>query len=415
MHFIGIVDNNSNYKPSDDTSGTPIIHNFVGEYTPTAGDVVIDPAESREYVYTINGTWELLGQDASTTIDSDLFYYSSDATDENTISSNNPSTPISSKNIWISRIQQLSDRTLILHKTALDTSGEWSGNAVTATTLETARTILIDLESTTAASFDGSVNITPGVNGILPISNGGTNSDINSLTVGGVIYVSGPSGSEAYASTTAGEDGQVLISNGSSPPTWYTGLTLTYTTVNNSTTYDATFDGTVSIASDTTIGGTLDVTGATTLLDDLTITGNIIPSSTNTYTLGTSGNNGNKWSNVYIGTQDSYGTPYQPVYWNEGVPAIVNPVQYQTWVIGAGAHSVTYTHEAYNADTYVLSLVITSGEDHLPEPLVWTTADGIQSNGTLTIAVGSSNSTATAEIRGYVITANGIDITPHNS
>lgn len=52
--------------------------------------------------------------------------------------------------------------------------GSLSGNAATATKLATARTIRINLASTSTASFDGSANITPGVTGTLPIANGGT-------------------------------------------------------------------------------------------------------------------------------------------------------------------------------------------------------------------------------------------------
>lgn len=52
--------------------------------------------------------------------------------------------------------------------------GSLSGNAATATKLATARTIRTNLASTSAASFDGSANITPGVTGTLPIANGGT-------------------------------------------------------------------------------------------------------------------------------------------------------------------------------------------------------------------------------------------------
>lgn len=43
-----------------------------------------------------------------------------------------------------------------------------------ASTLATARTIRTNLATTTAASFDGSANVTPGVTGVLPIINGGT-------------------------------------------------------------------------------------------------------------------------------------------------------------------------------------------------------------------------------------------------
>lgn len=53
-------------------------------------------------------------------------------------------------------------------------SGPLTGNASTATKLATARTIQTNLGSTSSASFDGSGNITPGVSGTLPISNGGT-------------------------------------------------------------------------------------------------------------------------------------------------------------------------------------------------------------------------------------------------
>ena len=49
-----------------------------------------------------------------------------------------------------------------------------SGNAGTATTLKTPRTIRTNLGSTSAESFDGSSNITPGVTGTLSIANGGT-------------------------------------------------------------------------------------------------------------------------------------------------------------------------------------------------------------------------------------------------
>lgn len=64
-----------------------------------------------------------------------------------------------------------------------DTSGNFSagtvsavlsGNATTATTLQTARTIQTNLASTAAVSFNGSANVAPGVSGILPVANGGT-------------------------------------------------------------------------------------------------------------------------------------------------------------------------------------------------------------------------------------------------
>ena len=49
-----------------------------------------------------------------------------------------------------------------------------SGNSGSATKLANARTILVDLASTDAETFDGTANITPGVSGTLPAARGGT-------------------------------------------------------------------------------------------------------------------------------------------------------------------------------------------------------------------------------------------------
>ena len=53
-------------------------------------------------------------------------------------------------------------------------SGSCTGNSATATKLATARTLLVNLASTTAASFNGTANATPGVRGTLPTARGGT-------------------------------------------------------------------------------------------------------------------------------------------------------------------------------------------------------------------------------------------------
>ena len=53
-------------------------------------------------------------------------------------------------------------------------TGNTTGNAATATKLQTARTIRTNLASTSTASFDGTANVTPGVTGTLPIAIGGT-------------------------------------------------------------------------------------------------------------------------------------------------------------------------------------------------------------------------------------------------
>lgn len=58
-------------------------------------------------------------------------------------------------------------------------------NVGSATKLQTARSVTTNLASTTAATFDGTANITPGVSGILPVANGGTgSSSLANINVG---------------------------------------------------------------------------------------------------------------------------------------------------------------------------------------------------------------------------------------
>lgn len=63
--------------------------------------------------------------------------------------------------------------------------------AVAATKLATGRTIKTNLGSTTAATFDGTSNITPGISGTLPVANGGTGQ--TTLTSGYALIGNGTS------------------------------------------------------------------------------------------------------------------------------------------------------------------------------------------------------------------------------
>ena len=54
------------------------------------------------------------------------------------------------------------------------------GTAKAATKLETARNLQVNLASTSAANFDGTKDVQPGVTGVLPVTNGGTG--VKSLT-----------------------------------------------------------------------------------------------------------------------------------------------------------------------------------------------------------------------------------------
>ena len=75
---------------------------------------------------------------------------------------------------------------------------------------------------TIASTLGASVDLTSEVTGILPIANGGTNTNATP-TAGAISYGTG----SAYAFNSAGTAGQVLLSGGAGAPTWTTGtLTL---------------------------------------------------------------------------------------------------------------------------------------------------------------------------------------------
>lgn len=111
-----------------------------------------------------------------------------------------------------------------------------TGNAASATKLATRRTIQTDLGSTSAPSFNGTANITPGVKGILPVARGGTGaSALSGITVGNATKATQDSAGQQINSTYIKE---LSIS----------GRTITYTKGNGST-------GTISTPTLATLGG----------------------------------------------------------------------------------------------------------------------------------------------------------------
>lgn len=113
----------------------------------------------------------------------------------------------------------------------------------------------------------------------------------------------------------------------------------------------------------------------------------------------------NRWNKMYIGDNDTYGDDYTSIYWNDGAPKVVAPVQQYTFTINANTNGVTITHEAFTTDTYVLQIVITYGMENLNAPLTWTSYDP-QGNQLGRIQLQCSALTS-GLIEGYVITSRG--------
>ena len=69
-----------------------------------------------------------------------------------------------------------------------------------------------------------------------------------------------------------------------------------------------------------------------------------------------------KVGKLAFGSTESYGDAYQPIYWNNGIPATVSPVQYFTWSISSGKLGVTLTGtNIFKDTTFNVTLVVTSG------------------------------------------------------
>lgn len=188
MHFIG----KATTTITDGGSEDPGITN----YSPVPGDVVISSNDHREYVWSTAGQWEMLGFDASEQF--------SETTTGNT---------------FISSITQNTDGTVSANSRTLDTSGDWTGNAGSATKLKTAQNLAVALGSTTAVTFDGTANcISIPVSGVLGIAYGGTGAE---SFVSNSLIVSGGNDSTKLTTLDRGTEGHYLISGGiNAAPHW---------------------------------------------------------------------------------------------------------------------------------------------------------------------------------------------------
>lgn len=96
------------------------------------------------------------------------------------------------------------------------------------------------------------------------------------------------------------------------------------------------------------------------------------------------------------------GSQYQPVYLSSGTITAAYPVQYLSWTFAnANDNQIVFSNSLFTASTYVLSIVVTSGESNLNGPITWTSDAG-----TLTL----STSPVTGVVRGYMLISFGADL-----
>ena len=120
-------------------------------------------------------------------------------------------------------------------------TGNTTGLAASAAQLATARTIQTNLALTTAASFNGSANVTPGVTGILPIANGGTGNTAGAAASASKLTTARTIRTDLALTSTASFDGSANVTPG------VTGVL----PVTNGGTGTASLYGTCSTAADT--------------------------------------------------------------------------------------------------------------------------------------------------------------------
>ena len=122
------------------------------------------------------------------------------------------------------------------------------------------------------------------------------------------------------------------------------------------------------------------------------------------------GSSSARWAKLYIGNNDTYGDPYLPIYWHDGAPTYGNGVvQKQDFTFKSGSTSCVLEHAAYNQlygiETFVLQIVVTSGEQYLTDQINWTTQQ--KENSTTLGQVILTTTAVTGTVSGYILTARG--------
>lgn len=144
---------------------------------------------------------------------------------------------------------------------------------------------------------------------------------------------------------------------------------------------------------------TLYVNGNARIDGTIASNSDILPSVDGSASLGTPSVH---WGALYVGDSNSYGDIYTPVYWNNGVPAVVSVVQKASFTLAANSTTCNINKAAYTTNTIVLQIVITSGKENLTSSINWEAGN---SNVQLTMATAPKGA-----VSGYILTARGVNL-----
>lgn len=118
---------------------------------------------------------------------------------------------------------------------------------------------------------------------------------------------------------------------------------------------------------------------------------------TNTISLGISGA---RWKSLYLGTADTYGDAYTPIYWNNGVPAATTITNKSAFTIASGTTSATISQShTYKTRTVVTEIVVETGMQYLNNIITWTNSSG-------NIILNTATETS-GDVTGYILTSTG--------
>lgn len=252
------------------------------------------------------------------------------------------------------------------------TATHFLGNATTATSWAQNQIAYVNLSvSGTDSTINGGQNADQvlKVSGVLNVGNGGTGS--NSFGNNFLIFATTDLNNVQYLTT--GQNKHYVDDNG---------LALNLNTL--------------------TSGYVLEVGGKVKINSHLDIVGNINPTTNNTSSLGTGGQTPLRWKSLFLGTSDTYGDAYTPVYWNNGVPAPATTIQQANFTLTTTANGVQKIGTSTNVsdNTEVVEIVVESGFSNLLSTIQWTITTDVLNNNNKQIQL---TATVDGNVSGYIL------------